>query len=41
VRINARGLRRGVCAQAQGAATELIHQLEGLEIQLTAGAAEQ
>ena len=41
VRVDARGLRRGVGAQAQRAAAELVHQLEGAQIQLMARASEQ
>jgi hypothetical protein len=41
VGVDARGLRRGVGAQAQGAAAELVDQLEGLQIEFAAGAAEQ
>jgi hypothetical protein len=41
VGVDARHLRRGVGAQAQGAARELVDQLEGLQAQRLAGAGEQ
>ena len=41
VRINAGDLGRGVGAQAQGAARQLIDQLEGLQVQRFAGAGQQ
>ena len=36
--IDARHLRRGIGPQAEGAAGELVHQLEGLEVELAARA---
>jgi hypothetical protein len=39
--VDASGLRRGVGAQAQRAAAELIDELEGLQVELMPGAGEQ
>jgi hypothetical protein len=38
---DARGLRRGVCAQAELAAAHLVDELEGLQVEVAAGARQQ
>ena len=41
MRVDARHLRRGVGPHTEGAAAELVDQLEGLEVELAAGAGQQ
>ena len=41
VRVDARRLRGGICAQSQHAPTQLVHKLESLEFQLSTGAGQQ
>ena len=41
MRIDARHLRRNVCAQAQHPAGQLVHQLEGLQVEVVSGPGQQ